>query len=107
MKIVYVAHPLGSDPLGRAENVKKAARWVVWVAERGCAPVASWVILASVWDETHRDEGMRIDLKLVEVCDELWLCGDHISPGMKQEADHARKHGVHVHDFTGLELDPA
>jgi hypothetical protein len=106
VRIVYVAHPLGDGP-DRARNLLNAARWCAYFAARHTvAPAAPWIVLASIWDESRRHLGLRIDLAIVARCDELWMCGGRVSPGMKLEADHARQHGIPVRDFTAIGYDP-
>ncbi len=100
MKSVYVAHPLGAHPDGRIQNCHLAARWLAWAADQGVLPMATWITLATIWPESRKDEGFAIDFAQVELCDEVWLCGSHISPGMRLEIDHAEKCGIPVRDFT-------
>lgn len=95
MKVVYIAHPLGAGP-DRVRNLRRARLWVCWAAELGYAPIADWIILASHWDESRREQGLAIDVELVKRCDELWLCGNRVSPGMKIEAEAAEAAGVKV-----------
>lgn len=100
MRVVYVAHALtGADMV---ENREHAKAWVRFAFEQGFSPVADWLLLTSMYYETHRAQGLRADCALVRRCDELWLCGSRLSPGMQIEAEHAREHGVPVVDFTAL-----
>ena len=82
MRRVYIAHPYG----GRAENREAATRFFMRAADLGYEPVAPWLIVTAHWDESRRAEGMAINLNAVRVCDELWLCGPEITPGMLDEA---------------------
>ena len=102
-KLVYVAHPLG-DGADRAENCKRASKWVAWAAEQGVAPVCTWIVLASQWDESRREEGLAIDCALIERCDEVWAVGPRVSPGMHVELTHAKKHGVPCHILVSPRL---
>lgn len=104
MRSAYIAHPLGADPQGRLDNCKSAARWLAWAADQGVLPMATWITLATIWPESRKDEGFAIDFAQIEKCDELWLCGPNISPGMQREILHAAKFNIPVHDFTGLEI---
>lgn len=99
----YIAHPLGSGP-DREANRRRAALWVAWAALEGANPVATWITLSGVWEESPalREKGLKLDCALVECCTEIWLCGGRISPGMAIEAEHAKKRGVEVVDFTYL-----
>jgi hypothetical protein len=101
MKVVYVAHPLGGGP-GREDNRRAAAKWVGEIGKLGVAPVADWIILSGQWPEEDggRELGLRIDRALIERCDEIWLVGPRISPGMTIEAEHARTWGKPVRDLT-------
>jgi hypothetical protein len=98
-KCVYIAHPLGQGE-ERAKNIERASKWVAWAALRGVCPMASWIILAGQWPETdmYRKLGLAIDLTQIERCDELWLCGPRVSPGMAIERDHALEKGIKVVD---------
>lgn len=107
MKVVYVAHPLGGG-VDRGANLSRAARWVAWAALQGVAPVADWILIALHLPETpeHRARGLAVDLVLVARCDEVWLVGGRVSPGMAQEANEAVRLGVPVRDLTALGIDP-
>ena len=106
MRVVYIAHPLGADPLQREVNRARAARWVMWAAICGVAPVADWIILSGQEDDSFRDRGLAIDVALVARCDEIWLCGGRVSPGMAIERDAAIAAGVRVVDLTALGEEP-
>jgi hypothetical protein len=95
MKVVYIAHPLGDGP-DRDENMRRGAKWVAWAADQGMAPVCTWIVLASQWPETKRDEGLAVDCALIDRCDEVWLVGPRVSKGMHVEAEHAKKVGKPV-----------
>lgn len=105
MKLVYVAHPLGTGP-DRDANRLRAIRWVKWVASLGHAPVADWIIYAQMWDDSHIDQALTIDVALVARCDEVWLCGGRVSPGMIVEREAAHQNLVHVVDQTHLGDEP-
>lgn len=102
--VVYIAHPLGAG-LDREANRVNAARWCAWAAcTRGVAPVADWIILSGELDESpeNRTLGLACDVALVARCDEVWLVGGRVSPGMQAEADAARDLGIPVVDLTSL-----
>ena len=106
MKVIYIAHPLGRESNERACNIAQAERWFIFCADQGNCPMAPWLTLARHWTEERRGDGIAIDLRTIERCDELWLCGPRISPGMQLEKDHAHKFGIPVVDWTGVELEP-
>lgn len=98
MKVVYIAHRLGSYPKTREIYRHRAGLWVLWAADQGVSPVADWIILSGHWDESpaNRERALAMDVALVKRCDELWLCGDIISPGMITEREAALANNVVV-----------
>lgn len=106
MKHVYIAHPLGKGP-EREKNRLYASYWAAWAAEQGFVPVCSWIVISAVWDESdeHRTSGLAIDCEQISRCDELWICGSHVSPGMGVEIEFAKKCNVSVIDKREF-LDP-
>lgn len=105
MKVVYIAHPLNAPTReGIEENRRNATAWVGWAADQGVAPVADWIILSGLWAESpeKRSRGLGIDCAIVMRCEEVWLVGGRVSPGMQTEADVARSVGIKVVDLTNL-----
>lgn len=106
MKVIYMAHPLGMGE-DRERNRLNAMQWVGWICETfGVAVIADWITLAGVWTEDKRDRGLAIDLALVERCDEIWLVGGRVSPGMDIERNAAAQLGKKVVDLTSLGYAP-
>jgi hypothetical protein len=102
---VYFAHRLGNGP-GRLDNIEAAGRLLCELADRlPIVPVASWVTLARYWPETKREKGLAIDFAQITRCDELWLVGPELSPGMKLEAAHATEVRVPSFDLVGRSAD--
>ncbi len=106
MRLVYLAHCFGGDPA----NLERAKQWLRWAAERArpdAFVLAPWIPLC----ETHADSDAELrafmldgDCEVVQRCDELWLCGSHVSDGMAQERDAALWHGKVVREFLGRTL---
>jgi len=101
MCVVYVAHPLGDDPNQQLVNRKAASQYVGAIAAAGYAPVADWITISKE-NPNDRQGGLAIDVALVARCDELWLCGERVSPGMRVEAEKALSLGITVKDMTKL-----
>ena len=109
MKAVYIAAPLSAPTREDIEeNRARASRWVAWAAARGVAPVADWIILTGQVEETpeNRARGLAIDCALVERCEEVWLVGGRVTPGMEVERVHAQGRGIPVYDLTPLGPEP-
>jgi hypothetical protein len=64
----------------------------------GVSPCATWIILSGEWEETaeNRALGLETDKAELSTCDEVWLCGDGISVGMRLEKEHAESLGIPV-----------
>jgi hypothetical protein len=108
MKVVYIAAPLGAGH-DRGANLARAARWVAWATlAHGVAVIADWIILADELAETpaNRGRGLESDMALIARCDELWLVGGRISPGMHLESAEAQRLGLTVVDMTALGFEP-
>lgn len=102
-RLIYVAHPLGSNPLQRFRNLDRAEAWRRWVGSfDGLAAIAPWIEMARQCSEDMRDRGLQLDRAVVGVCDEVWLCGERVSPGMAMEAGWAFASDTPVWDLTHL-----
>jgi hypothetical protein len=87
MRLVYIAHPLSGD---WDANIADARLWVRAAIDCGYAPVAPYLMTEGILHEPEdREVGLLIDEAYVERCDELWLCGEVVSPGMAREAARA------------------
>lgn len=99
MRVVYLAHPYG----GLAENRERAKRWFRWAAvEMRVSPVADWIVMTELLDESFREFGLECDVTLVRRCDEVWLVGGEVSAGMRLESAANSR----VRDMTGLGPEP-
>jgi hypothetical protein len=103
MRVIYLAHPLGSGP-DRETNRAAAAKWLAHFVGNGVAVIADWIILSGEWAELpeKRALGMAANMALVARCDEVWMVGGRVSPGMKAEAEEARRLGKAVLDLTWM-----
>lgn len=105
MRVVYIAHPLNAaTDEERERNRSNAAKWCAWAAmKQRVAPVADWIVLSGVLSEAEgRERGLLIDCELIGRCDEIWLVGGRISPGMQIEAEHARQMLIPIVDLTDM-----
>lgn len=97
MKLVYICSPLQGDIPG---NMKKAAMFCKAAAAQGdIVPLAPHTIFTQYLDDTdpkQRERGLIMGRELIRRCDELWVCGRNISPGMKQEIAFANEQCIPV-----------
>ena len=109
-KKVYICSPLrpvSTDPILRAneliDNLKLAKDAATFAALRGCDPVAPHLFYPQFLndnDEVERALGMKLGLKALRTCDELWIISARISSGMSAEIKEAQKCGIPVLVFT-------
>ncbi len=100
-RLCYIAHPLGQE--GDRERNRRAAGAIMANLQEEFPDrvfVASWITLAEYWSETPilRNMGLEADKALIEHCDEIWLCGNRLSPGMAIELEHAKTCGLAIVD---------
>ncbi len=101
-KIVYLAHPLSGD---WESNIASARRYAEEAARSGFVPVAPYLTLYGLLHEpADRALGLEIDLRMIDVCNELWLCGERLSSGMALELEYASRSNVHIRAIKSPEL---
>ena len=84
MKKVYICAPLGGDVESNLERVKRYTRYALMC---GTAPVVPhfYALCLNDNDQTEREIGLAAGLGMLWFCDELWVFGQDITEGMKQE----------------------
>ena len=92
--IVYIASPYAGDVKRNAEMARRYSRYAI---DQGCIPITPHLWLPVILSEaTERELAISIDLRLLDLVSELWVCGNVISEGMKREIAHATEAGVPV-----------
>ena len=107
MTIVYVASPLAGDV---SSNLEKARQYCRLVSDKGCLPLAPHTIFTQFLDDGNAKErslGIRMGLRLLKRCDELWVFGSEITAGMKAEITVANEYKLPIRwfDENGEELE--
>ena len=90
MKIVFVC----SLFQGKQENIDKAKQYCKYVLERGYIPLAPHVYFSQFMDDRNpedRRKALEMNKKLMEFCDELWVFGDEMTEGMKEEIGYFKR----------------
>lgn len=102
-KLVYIASPYAGDV---EQNMRNAREYCKLAVRRGDYPVAPHLLYPQFLDDCvpeERELGLKAGLRLLELCDELWLCGDTISMGMRQELNLAKTLGLPINGPIHLE----
>ena len=84
MKKVYICAPLGGDVEGNLERVKRYTRYALMC---GTAPVVPHFYALCLDDDNQKEReiGLAAGLGMLWFCDELWVFGQNITEGLKQE----------------------
>ena len=86
--VVYICSPYSGDIRRNTEMARRYSRYAI---DKGFVPITPHLYLPGILsEETERDLAISIDLTLLERTDEMWICGNVISEGMKREIAHAR-----------------
>jgi hypothetical protein len=115
-RVVYVAHPVAEYTrkdgvlMTLGDNLRSSKDWlqalVRWNRTYAfCMPWLAYVEACDDTDPEQRERGMLDDVTILLRCDELWLCGPHVSPGMLTEKLAALSMGMPVVDHTGRPLE--
>jgi len=97
-KLVFIAHPIAGDV---QENTKKVLDICEAVHTSEIVPVVPYLVsLQYLNDEVHEDRALGAEANFEcfqrRFVDELWLFGDRISMGMKEEIKLAQKLGIPI-----------
>ena len=83
-KKVYICAPLGGNV---QQNLERAIRFAKYALRSGVAPVVPhfYALCLDDADPKQREIGMSAGLSLLWFCDEMWIFGDEITDGMREE----------------------
>lgn len=104
-KLVYIVSPYAGDVEANVAFAKAACRYAM---EQGCTPIAVHLLYPQLLNDAvsaEREAGIRMGLRVLEACDELWLCGERISFGMQAELNAATEHGIPVKRIPSMYLE--
>ena len=74
------------------ENVQNARRYSRFAYLSGYMPITPHLLYPRFLDDhmpQERLDGMDMGLRLLDLCEELWVFGDRYSSGMQREIAHA------------------
>jgi hypothetical protein len=99
---VYICSPYSGDT---ERNTNNAIRYARFALERERFPIAPHLYLPLFMDDnkpTERELALSFDIRLLGGCREVWVFGDRISEGMKQEIEAAKKQRKPIKYFTDM-----
>ena len=98
--LVFICSPFAGDVERNIENARRFSRFAV---EQGAIPVAPHLLYPQFMDDNDKDErtlGLFFGSVLLSKCDAVWVFGEKISPGMKQELIKASKWNKPIRYFS-------
>ena len=102
MELIFVCSPFQ----GREENIEKAKRYCRMLVNMGYIPIAPHIYFSQFMDDLNPDDrrkALEMNKKLLEFCDELWIFGNEITEGMKEEIEEWEKRKVEAfNELTNL-----
>lgn len=101
-KLVYIASPYAGDVEANVAFAKSACRYAM---EQGATPIAVHLLYPQMLDDSipaEREAGIRMGLRVLAACDELWLCGDRLSHGMRAELTAAEQLDIPVRRIADI-----
>ena len=106
MKLIYICSPFRSNNKAvQYANVRLAQNYCRDAYKKNCIPVAPHLYLPQFLDDdtpAERDLALRIGLRLIDYCSEVWVHGDRISDGMRGEIEYATATGKPVIYKNGI-----
>jgi len=96
VKLVYICSKYRGNV---EENLKFAYLAGRYAIDKGCIPIIPHAYLTKCLNDNipeEREKGIELGLKLIDKCDELWVCGNTISEGMQREIEYAQKNGTTI-----------
>ena len=88
----------------RGDNLSNAMLWFRFLKDclgfAICYPAMAY--LAAVDDVFHRPSMITDIIEIMEKCDVLIMCGDHVSPHMRIELSHAQRRQLPVLNLIDL-----
>ena len=103
-KKVYICAPLGGNV---QQNLERAIRFAKYALRSGVAPVVPhfYALCLDDADPKQREIGMSAGLSLLWFCDEMWIFGDEVSAGMKEEMRFCQNMNIKMKRIRGKELE--
>lgn len=99
-KLVYIASPYAGDVEKNTRFAIDACRYCI---TQGHTPIAPHLLFTQMLDDSdpvQRETGLNLGHRLLAKVDEIWVCGDIISPGMASEIAEAAKLGIPIQQVS-------
>ena len=105
MKLIYVASPYAGNIELNTAFAREACQFVKNEGHAFFAPHLLYPQVLHEDDPADRQLGLVMGKEMLAKCDELWVFGDFISPGMAGEVELAGQCGIPVRYITVQEME--
>ena len=98
--LVYICSPFSGKV---RKNKKKARKYCRFALEQHTIPFAPHLLFPQFMDDNSSEErqlAMFMNMIMLGHCEEIWVFGDRISAGMKQEIRKAERKRMKIRYFT-------
>ena len=98
--LVYICSPFSGKVKKNKRNARKYCRFAL---EQHTIPFAPHLLFPQFMDDSSPEErqlAMFMNMIMLGRCEELWVFGDKISAGMKQEIHKAERRRMKIRYFT-------
>lgn len=103
-RMIYICSPYVGNT---EENTAFARQACGYAIRQGAVPLAPHLLYPQILNDSvleERETGIRFGLEILERCEELWICGDRMSAGMKREVAYAKAKGIPVRRIPVCEI---
>ena len=100
-KLIYVCSKYKGDV---EQNTRNALAYCRAIYRMGYIPIASHLHFTRFLDDNdpvEREDGLKMGLQLLNLCNEIWVFGDDISSGMQREIDFAIDNSIPIKHVKG------
>ena len=92
--MIFICSPFAGSVQANIQNARRYSRFA-YIS--GYMPITPHLMYPRFLDDKQvkdRQDGMERGLRLLDLCEELWVFGEHYSSGMQREISHAL--GTHM-----------
>lgn len=99
-KVVFICSPYAGDI---ELNIDRARRYGRFAITKNTVPFIPHLLYPQLLDEDDLDErnlGISMGIRILSLCNEMWVFGDRISSGMAKEIAKAKSLKIPIKYFT-------
>ena len=93
MKLVYISYPYSDNPEKRRDELFDL---LPKISKEDIVPLVPHFAFWKFQEMFGRDYAMKVCVEAVGKCDEMWVVGNKISPGMQMEMDYAKQNNITI-----------